>query len=327
MEIFGLLWDQIIMRPMINSLALLYMVLFSNFGLSILVFTVVVRLAMSPLQIRQTRGMKKMQSIQPKMKALQDKYKGKSREERQQMSREMMQLYREAGVSPVGCLGPLVLQMPIFIGMYRAILRTMPPTPEGLAGLSHSFYFWNPAVASIPFNSKFIGIDLVDTVSFAPTPWQFVLPVLVGATLWLQQKMTMNPAANADPRTAQTNQIMLWMMPVMFGFFTYQFPAGLAVYILFSNIIGVLIQYFIGGRQPIVIMGRSFLGTPETRAEAARANAENAAGNAQALSEQPGESESNDDTENVHGQERRRGNRERSSRSRRQSRRRRNKGR
>ena len=231
-------------------------------------------------------------------------------------------------MSPVGCLGPIVLQMPIFIGLYRAILRTMPPTPEGLASLSHSFYFWNPAVLSIPFSSKFIGIDLVDNVQYAVAPWQYLLPVLVGATMWLQQKMTMSPTANMDPRTAQTNQIMLWMMPVMFGFFTFQFPAGLAVYILFSNIIGVVIQYFVGGRQPIVIMGRSFLGTPETRAEHARAqSAKAAAGNAQALSEQPGESESNDDGENVHGQERRRGNRERSTRSRRQPRRRRNKGR
>jgi len=327
MEIFGLLWDQIIMRPMINSLALLYVVLFSNFGLSIIVFTVGVRIAMIPLTIRQTRQMKKMQSIQPKMKALQDKYKGRPADERRQMSQETMRLYREAGVSPIGCLGPIVIQMPIFIGLYRAILRTMPPTPEGFASLSHSFYFWNPAVASIPFNSKFLGIDLVDNVQFAVMPWQYLLPVLVGATMWLQQKMTTSPTANMDPRTAQTNQIMLWMMPVMFGFFTYQFSAGLALYFVFSNIIGVVIQYFIGGRQPIVIMGRSFLGTAGTRAEAARVQkATAAAGGAQALQEHPGESESNDN-ENVHGQERRRGDRERSPRSRRQSRRRRNKGR
>ena len=328
MDIFGLFWDQIIMRPMINGLAFLYVALFSNFGLSIIVFTLIVRFAMSPLQIRQTRGMKKMQAIQPRMKALQDRYKGKnSREDRQKMSQEQLKLYREAGISPIGCLGPIVLQMPIFIGLYRAILRAMPPTPEGLANLSHSFYFWNPAISSIPLNSKFIGIDLVDNVSFAITPWQYLLPVLVGATMWLQQKMTSSPAANADPRTAQTNQIMLWMMPVMFGFFSFNFPAGLAVYILFSNIVGVVIQYFVGGRQPIEILGRSFLGTPETRAEQARAKAADAsASGAQALRGQPGESESND-SENVHGEERRRGNGERSPRSRRQSRRRRNKGR
>ena len=98
MEIFGILWQEIIMRPMINSLALLYQLLFSNFGFSIIVFTILIRLAMIPLTVRQTRQMKKMQIIQPKMKAIQDKYKGKSGDARRQMSSETMALYKEAGV-------------------------------------------------------------------------------------------------------------------------------------------------------------------------------------------------------------------------------------
>ena len=104
MEIFGILWQEIIMRPMINSLALLYQLLFTNFGFSIIVFTILIRLAMIPLTVRQTRQMKKMQIIQPKMKAIQDKYKGKSGDARRQMSSETMALYKDAGVSPVGCL-------------------------------------------------------------------------------------------------------------------------------------------------------------------------------------------------------------------------------
>lgn len=253
MEILGLLWNEIIMRPMINSLALLYYLLFNNFGLSIIVFTVLIRLAMIPLTIRQTRSMQKMQGLQPKLKALQEKFKNKSGDDRKQLSQETMKIYREAGVSPVGCLGPMIIQMPIWIGLYRAIIRTMPSTPEGMANLSESFYSWNPAIAQIPLNSMFMGIDLVDNVQNSPIPWNFALPVLVGASMWIMQKMTMT--APVDPRQAQTNQIMLWMMPIMFGFFTLQFPAGLAVYILFSNIIGVVIQYFVGGRQPISIFG------------------------------------------------------------------------
>ena len=80
-------------------------------------------------------------------------------------------------------------------------------------------------------------MDLVDFVQYAPAPLNFALPVLVGGSMWVQQKM-MTPQS-VDPRQAQTNQIMLWMMPIMFGFFTLQFPAGLGIYILFSNLIGL----------------------------------------------------------------------------------------
>ena len=323
MEIFGILWQEVIMRPMINSLALLYQLLFSNFGLSIIVFTVLIRLAMIPLTVRQTRQMKKMQSIQPKLKAIQDKYKGKKGDDRRQMSSETMGLYKDAGVSPVGCLGPMIIQMPIWIGFYRAIIRTMPSTPEGMANLSDLFYSWNPAITSVPFNSQFLGLSLVDLVSAAALPWNYVLPVLVGASMFLQQKMTTNPTA--DPRQKQTNQMMLWMMPIMFGAFTWQFPAGLAVYILFSNVIGVLIQYYVSGKQPIELFGRSFLGTDASRAErAAQVAAEATAGNA--AKPDPEESDEDDQSTEVHGQDGRRSDRNRSRRSGRRTRRRRNKG-
>ena len=98
MELLGLLWDQGIMRPMINALALLYHYLFLNYGLSIIAFTVVVRVLMIPLTIRQTRQMKKLQTLQPRMKAIQDKYKDKKDpESRRAQSSESMALYREAG--------------------------------------------------------------------------------------------------------------------------------------------------------------------------------------------------------------------------------------
>ena len=275
MEIFGILWLEVIMRPMIYSLALLYKLLFNNFGLSIIVFTILIRLAMIPLTVRQTRQMKKMQGIQPKLKAIQEKYKGKKGDARRAMSTETMALYKTAGVSPIGCLGPMIVQMPIWIGFYRAILRTMPSTPEGLANLSG---------------------------------------------LFLQQKMTTNPTS--DPRQRQTNQMMLWMMPIMFGAFTWQFPAGLAVYILFSNIVGVVIQYYVGGKQPIELFGRSFLGTETSRAErAAQVAAEANAPKGQTSS--PKESDDDDKSTEVLRKDGRRSNRIRSRRTGRRTRRRR----
>ena len=323
MEVFGILWLEVIMRPMINSLALLYQLLFSNFGLSIIVFTIIIRLLMIPLTVRQTQQMKKMQSIQPKMKAIQDKYKGKSGEARRQMSSETMALYKEAGVSPVGCLGPMIIQMPIWIGFYRAILRTMPSTPEGMANLSGLFYSWNPAIASVPFDGNFLGISLVDLVSDAILPWNYALPILVGASMFIQQKMTTNPTT--DPRQRQTNQMMLWMMPIMFGAFTWQFPSGLAVYILFSNIVGVVIQYYVSGKQPIELFGRSFFGTEASRA----LRASELAAMAEGPKEQqliPKESDEDEQNTEILRKDGRRRDRNRSNRTGRKTRRRRRKG-
>ncbi len=331
MEFLGVLWNELLMRPMINSLALLSDVLFDSFGLSIIVFTVLIRIVLIPLTIRQTRSMKKMQELQPRLKALQDKYKNKGPKERRELSSETMKLYREAGVNPIGCLGPLVIQMPIWIGLYRAILRTMPPTPEGLANLSAAFYSWNPAISSVPINSKFVGVDLVDFVQAAPLPWNFALPILVGATMWLQQKMTTSGQTATTPQQQQTNQIMLWMLPIMFGFFTFQFPAGLALYILFSNIIGIVIQYYVGGRQPVVVFGRAYLGSAEAR-EKLLADASGSGSTAAALVSDDSENDDDDDDSgekeddgqptDVHRQDRRRGNRRRARNARRRSRRR-----
>ena len=323
MEVFGILWLEVIMRPMVNSLALLYQFLFSNFGLSIIVFTIIIRLLMIPLTVRQTQQMKKMQGIQPKMKAIQDKYKGKSGEARRQMSSETMALYKEAGVSPVGCLGPMIIQMPIWIGFYRAILRTMPSTPEGMANLSGLFYSWNPAIASVPFNGNFLGISLVDVVSDAILPWNYALPILVGASMFVQQKITTNPTT--DPRQRQTNQMMLWMMPIMFGAFTWQFPSGLAVYILFSNIVGVVIQYYVSGKQPIELFGRSFFGTEASRARRASELASLVEGPKERQLT-PKESDEDEQSTEILRKDGRRRDRNRSNRAGRKTRRRRRKG-
>ena len=277
MEIIGLLWDQGIMRPMINSLALLYSLLWSNYGLSIIAFTVFVRILMIPLTMRQTGQMKRLQTLQPRMKAIQEKYKDKKdSESRRAQSSETMSMYREAGVNPLGCLGPMIIQLPIWIGFYRAIIRTMPTTPEGMANLSEAFYSWNPASADVPLNRMFLGIDLADNVSEAYLPLNLLLPLLVGASMFITTKMT-SMSIVTDERQLQQQRIMQWMMPIMIGVFTWQFPSGLGIYILLSNVVGVVIQYYVGGKQPIDLFGRLYLGTAETRAFALERKATQAA--------------------------------------------------
>ena len=249
MELIGEIWNGVIIRPMINSLVLLYWVFFSNFGLAIIVFTVLVRAAMFPLSVKQSRSMKMMSTIQPKMKEIQEKYKG----DRPRTSQETMKLYKEHGVNPIGCIGPLVLQMPIFFGLFWALRGTLPSTPERLADLSAHLYSWLPQVHQVvPLNGQFLSMDLAAYSSNNPVPFNVLLPVLVGASMWLMQKMTTMPSMNAQQ--ASTNRMMLWLMPLMFGFFTLNFESGLALYWIVSNVVGIIIQGFITGWTPITTL-------------------------------------------------------------------------
>ena len=259
MEILSEVWNGVLIRPMINSLVLLYAVAFSNFGLAIILFTVAVRAAMIPLSIRQSRSMKAMTALQPKMKDLQERYKN----DRQKLSQETMKLYREHGVNPIGCLGPLVIQMPIFLGLFWALRGTLPSTPERLADLSRHLYSWLPMVhEAVPLNGQFLWLDLAEFSSANPIP--FLLPILVGVSMFVMQKMTTMPSTT--PQQESTNRMMLWLMPGMFGVFTLSFEAGLALYWIVSNIVGIVIQGFVTGWQPLLDLPKSIinLGRPST---------------------------------------------------------------
>ena len=248
--ILGVIWNAVIIDPMINSLVLLYSIFFNNFGVSILIFTVMMRGVMFPLTVRQSRQMKKMSEIQPKVKELQQRYA----KDRQKISAETMKIYKEHGVNPIGCLGPMFLQFPIWIGLYSSILQILPAAPDSVVGLSGHLYSWLPRVhAVIPLDSSFLWLDLAE-------PDSLVLPIMVGVSMYLMQKMTVMPSA--DPRQASTNRMMLCVMPLMFGFFTTTFPSGLAIYWIVSNIVGVIIQGFITGWAPLTSM-LSFLRTKQ----------------------------------------------------------------
>ena len=240
MDFLGQIWSNVFIQPMINTLILLYSLAFSNFGIAIAIFTIVIRAAMMPLTVKQSKQMKAMSALQPKIKEIQSRFAN----DKQRQSKETMQLYKDQGVNPIGCLGPMFIQMPIWIGLYQAILKTVPTTPESLVGLSGNLYTWLPLVQEvIPINSAFLWLDLS-----SPDPLP-VLPLLVGISMFLMQKMTTMPAA--DEKQASTNRMMLWMMPLMFGFFSMQFPSGLALYWVISNLVGIVIQGFITGWEPL----------------------------------------------------------------------------
>jgi len=202
LEIFSQIWNSVIIQPMINSLLILYSIAISNFGLAIILFTILIRAAMMPLTVKQSKQMKSMTALQPKIKEIQNKFKN----DKQKQSQETMKLYKEQGVNPIGCLGPMFIQFPIWIGLYQAILQTVPNTPESLVKLSGHLYGWLPFVHDVvPINSQFIWMDLAN-----PDPSPVVMPILVGISMFLMQKMTTMPAM--DDRQASTNKMMLWMI-------------------------------------------------------------------------------------------------------------------
>ena len=243
MEFLFLIWNEVIIRPMLNTLLVLYVLCFSNMGLAIIAFTILVRLVTLPLTLKQIRQMRRMSDLQPRMREIQERYSG----DRARVSQETMRLYREAGVSPVGCLGPLVIQLPILIGLFRVLIQTLFTKPEDLVGLSEKLYAWItfvPIHSAPPLSDRFLWLHLGE-----PDPSPIVLPLLVAASTWVQQKMTMTPSP--DPRQQSSQNMMLWMIPIFLGFFSLQWPSGLPLYWIVSNVIGVGIQYFITGWGPL----------------------------------------------------------------------------
>ena len=229
------LWNTFILEPVLNSLIALTSVVAGNFGVAIIVLTVVVRLALYPLTVRQTRSTKAMQALQPKIQELQKKYA----KNKQKLQQETMKLYKEVGINPLGCLWPMLIQLPIWIALYQSIMQALAATPENLLNLSEHLYSWAAVSQAVPLNEHFLWLRLSK-----PDP-NLILAILVGGTMWVQQKMVTPPAT--DSRQQSMTSMTTLMMPLMFGMFTLSFPSGLALYWVISNIIGIVIQYFVTG--------------------------------------------------------------------------------
>ena len=229
------IWNLFILDPVLNGLIALSQVLWGNFGLAIITLTVIVRLILMPLTFKQTQSTKAMQSLQPKLQEIQKKYA----RDQKKLQQEMMRLYKEAGINPLGCMWPMLIQMPIWIALYQSIMQALAATPENLLILSQHLYPWDMVDQAIPLNENFLGLKLSQ-----PDP-TMILAILVGLSMWVQQKMVTPPAT--DAKQQQMSSMTTMMMPMMFAFFTLSFPSGLALYWVVSNLIGIIIQYIVGG--------------------------------------------------------------------------------
>jgi YidC/Oxa1 family membrane protein insertase len=241
-----------------------------NYGVAIILLTLVIRVLLLPLAIKQIRSMQAMQAIQPKMKEIQRKHKG----DRQRQNEEMMSLYKEHGVNPLsGCL-PLLLQFPVLIALF-AVLRVpggalhIPHDPQSITTVSPSnSRLYNDILGQ---HTSFLGANLLCSASQAGrgvipvavkkgevatiktldcgkgipvrVPYYVFMGLMIGTTFVQQRQMT-----RASPAGAQQQQAVMKIMPILFGVWGFIFPAGLVVYWTTTNLVQIVQQRYMLGR-------------------------------------------------------------------------------
>jgi YidC/Oxa1 family membrane protein insertase len=237
-SILGPLWNNVILNPMINILLLIYDFLFHNFGIAIILLTIIIRMITMPLTLRQQRSMEKMQALQQskQWKDLEKKHKN----DKQRLQAEQLKLYREAGANPLGGCLPLLLQFPIIIGLYQALRLALASVPAAMLDLSAHIYGFIPS-AIIPLNAQFLGWNLAEPERVtAPNVLGFGLPILtilVVITSYLQTRLTTPPSTDSQSR--QMSSMMSLYMPFLMGFFAYSYAAGLALYFVTTNVLTI----------------------------------------------------------------------------------------
>jgi YidC/Oxa1 family membrane protein insertase len=199
-------WLKWLAIPLLISLKFLYGYV-GNYGIAIIILTILIKLIFWPLGNKSYKSMKEMQKLQPLMAALREKYKN----DKARLSQESMALYKTHKVNPMGGCLPMIVQIPVFFGLYKALLYAIE--------LRHSPLFW-----------------WIQDLS-AKDPY-YITPIIMGATMFIQQKMT---PTGADPMQAK---IMLFM-PIIFTFMFLNFPSGLVIYWLFNNVISIGQQMYI----------------------------------------------------------------------------------
>ncbi|MGO9136139.1 MAG: membrane protein insertase YidC [Syntrophales bacterium] len=203
-------WMKWLAMPLLISIKFLNSYV-HNYGVAIIILTILIKIIFWPLGNKSYKSMKEMQKLQPKIAELREKYKN----DKAKMSQETMALYKTHKVNPLGGCLPMVIQIPVFFGLYRALMYSIE--------LRHApFYWW------------------IQDLS-AKDPY-YITPIIMGATMLIQQKMS---PAMGDPM----QQKIMMLMPVVFTFLFVNFPSGLVIYWLFQNVLSIGQQYYINKRR------------------------------------------------------------------------------
>lgn len=206
-------WNQFIVYPLSQLIIWTANIAGGSFGISIILVTILIRLIILPLMINQIKSTKAMQAIQPELEKLQKKYSSKDAATQQKLQQETMALFKKYNINPLAGCFPILIQMPILVGFYHAIVRTR-------------------AIAT----DTFLWFDLG-----SPDPY-FILPIIAGIATFISQKISM---ARGTAAQNPSMTMMLWVMPAMIIFFAIKLPAALALYWVVGNIFSIVQQFII----------------------------------------------------------------------------------
>ena len=210
----------IISQVLLQVVAFLHAVV-KNWGVAIILLSILIYLVLYPLSIKQMRSMKEMQALQPKIEAL----RKQNKDNPQKLNKEIMELYKEHKVNPLGGCLPMVLQIPIFFALYQALIRSI--------ALKGAAFLWVKDLSEpdrlmiLPFAMPFLGNELN------------LLPILMVIVMFLQQKLTSTASSGMS---SEQQKIMLFMMPVIFLVIFYKMPAGLVLYWFVNSTLMFLFQ-------------------------------------------------------------------------------------
>ncbi len=235
----------------------------ANYGASLILFTLAVKLILLPLGLKQQKSMTKMQLVQPKLLEIQKKYEN----DKNKQSEETMKLYKEYNISPMGGCLPMLIQLPILFGLYRVIYQPLTYmlhwSEEKVAELMATHNLAQSPQVEIAIakleeavNFQFLGLDLSATPSFTHIDWLWLIPLLAGATTFLTSKITtwingsdknkeeeekkptrvLNPEQKPASSSESTMKTMTYVMPLFTTWIAFSFPAAMGLYWTISNV-------------------------------------------------------------------------------------------
>lgn len=229
-DFFGLIFNEALYRPLFNGLIFLYNIIpLHDFGLAIILLTIIIRLVLYPLNQKAITSQKALGELQPQIKAIQAKYP----KDNVKQSQDLMELYKKNGVNPAsGCL-PILIQLPILFALYQVFWNGL--KPESL-NILYSFVSRPDQV-----NPMFLNWINLSQANIA-------LAILAGVLTFWQSKMMVNlqpSAAKSADFTSALNKQMVYFMPLFTVFIAWKLPAGLTLYWVLTTLIGIFQQYLV----------------------------------------------------------------------------------
>ncbi len=264
MNAIGDIFNLIFFGPVVNLLVLIYQGLsalhiFSALGFSIIILTVLIRVLVWPFMSSQIKATKKMADLKPHL----DELKKKHKEDKQALAQAQMALYKEHGVNPAGGCLPALIQIPVFIALYQSIINILPGPGGNINHINSLLYFPQFKLPST-LDPNFLGLNLgVKPSDFGKGGVLLLLvPLLTAVLTFVQSKMAMPKPVKHYPSDSpkeakekesmeesmsQVQSQMVYLMPIMVGYFAFSFPIGLAIYWNTYTILGIIQQYKISG--------------------------------------------------------------------------------